>query len=250
MIYGLYVSAEGALAQSTRMEAIANNLANVSTPGFRRDLALMQARLSEAVERGYDQAGSGSINDLGGGVMVEGVATEHAGGPLAATGIATDMAIRGDGFFVVDRDGEEMLTRAGNFQLTSRGMLVTGDGYPVLSESRAPIVVDPEQGAWELTPEGQIRQAGTIQALAIVRPESLGDLAKRGENLYAPLGPTRAVPPGERQVAGGFLEQSGVRPTLEMMEMIETSRAFEANVNLLRTQDQLLSTLLSRVLRS
>ncbi len=69
MPYGLYISAEGALAQSQRMEVIANNLANLDTPGFKRELAVFQARYAEAIEQGRDYPGSGSINDVGGGVM-------------------------------------------------------------------------------------------------------------------------------------------------------------------------------------
>lgn len=248
MPYGFYISAEGAVAQAARLETIANNLANVDTPGFKRDLALCQARFAEEIAQGTDFPGSRSPNDLGGGVMVLETKTDHSQGPLKNTGSPTDFAVRGGGYFLVRQGEADMLTRAGNFSFTPAGMLVNQDGYPVLSDAGTPIVIDPAQ-PWQCSPQGVIQQAGVEQPLAMVEPESLGDLAKAGENLFFPLGPVQAVPPGVRSVAQGFIEGSGVKATVEMMEMIETSRAFEANVNLVRAQDQLVGTLVSRVLR-
>ena len=82
MAYGMYISAEGAMAQSLRLETIANNLANVDTVGFKRDLALCQARLAEEAAMGLAPAGDGSINDVGGGVMVEATVTDFSPGPM------------------------------------------------------------------------------------------------------------------------------------------------------------------------
>jgi flagellar basal-body rod protein FlgF len=250
MPYGLYISAEGAQAQSRRLETIANNLATVDTAGFKRDLALLQARYAEETQRGTDYYGSGTINDLGGGVMVRHTKTDFAQGPLKPTGVETDMAIRGEGFFVVRKGGEMLLTRAGDFTLSPAGELVTTAGDPVLDEGNAPVLIDPTLGDWTLTAEGAVSQGGTQTPLALVKPQSPGDLAKVGEGLFRPLAPTRPVDPAERSVAAGYLEESTVKPTTEMMEMIEASRAFEANVSLIRNQDQMLGTLISRVLRS
>jgi flagellar basal body rod protein FlgG len=93
-------------------------------------------------------------------------------------------------------------------------------------------------------------QGTTRQTLAVVKPASLGDLAKTGENLFRPLAETRPVPPAERAVTSGFLEMSGVQPTTEMTSMIEASRMLEANINVMKTQDQMLSGLISRVLKA
>ena len=82
MPYGMYISAEGAKAQATRLETIANNLANVDTPGFKRDVTTFQARFAEAIDQGLDYPGSGSINDLGGGVAVASVLTDHSPGTM------------------------------------------------------------------------------------------------------------------------------------------------------------------------
>ena len=253
MPYGLYLSAEGAHAQATRLEVIAHNLANVDTVGFKRELALFQARYAEETERGEDFPGSGSINDVGGGVLVHETKTDFSPGPMKRTGVPTDMAIRGDGFFLVQKEGEHFLTRAGNFLLNQRGELVTQYGqqkYAVMTDGGAPVVIDPAAGPWELSQSGTIRQAGTIQNLAIVRPESYGDLVRVGENVFKPLADPLPLAIGERSVAGGYLEMSGVQPTTEMIELIEASRAVEANLNMIQTQDEMLSGLINRLLRS
>lgn len=250
MPYGLYISAEGADAQSRRLEVVANNLANVDTVGFKRELALFQARYAEQVERGEDVPGSGSINDLGGGVFVPQTKTDFSTGPLKRTEIPTDMAIDGEGFFVVEKEGEPYLTRAGNFRLTERGELVTQQGFPVLNDGGSPVVIDSANGPWQLAPSGTIRQRGSVQNLAIVEPEAPGDLARAGENLFRPLAEPRPVESDSRHVMGGYLELSGVQPTSEMMALIEASRAVEANLNMMRTQDQMLSGLVNRLMRT
>lgn len=252
MPYGLYISAEGAQAQSLRMETISNNLANVDTTGFKRDLALFQARYAEETALGLDLHGSGSINDLGGGVEAVEIKTDFSMGPLKRTDSPTDLALRGPGFFVVRRGDEDLLTRAGNFSVDPAGQLITGDGYPVLAEGGRPIRIDPTGGPIAVSPEGMLTQGDNAFLLSLVKPASPGDLARHGENLWAPLAPTEPLSPSERgnAVAQGYVEGSGVVATSEMMEMIETSRAFEANVNMIRSQDQLMGSLFGRILKA
>lgn len=250
MPYGLYLSAEGAHAQSKRLETIANNLANVNTVGFKRQLAVFQARHAEEIARGGDMPGSGSINDLGGGVEVRETKTDFSAGPLKWTGVPTDMALEGEGFFVVRKDNEDFLTRVGNFRLTESGELVTQQGYSVINEDGEPVTIDAADGSWELLPWGAIRQPGGAQTLAVVRPQSLGDLVQLGENLFRPLADAEPLPAAERRVVGGYIELAGVQPTSEMVEMIEASRAVEANLNMMQTQDQMLAGLVNRLLRN
>lgn len=249
---GLYISAEGAMAQSLRLDTISNNLANVDSTGFKRDLAIFQARHAEEIARGDEHHGSGSIRDVGGGVNVLETRTDFSIGPLKSTGIPTDMAIRGEGFFTVGKDGRTFLTRAGNFSITADGALVTQDGYPVLDEEGSPVTIDPNLGPWSVSSTGEVQQQGSATNLGLVRPDSLGDLVKAGESLFAPIPGVRVQPLAleERSVASGFLEQSGVKAIQEMTQMIETSRAFEANVNMIKHQDQMLGSLVSRVLKS
>jgi len=250
MIYGMYLSAEGAAAQNRRVEVLANNMANVNTPGFKRELAVLQARHAEAIIQGLDTPGSRSINDLGGGVEVADVVTDHSQGALRQTGIPTDLAINGEGYFVVKRGDEELLTRAGNFTLDGNGALVTSAGDPVLSEDGAPILGLRNPDRWQMLPGGIINDGGLQVRLKLVRPAAAGDLARAGENLFRPLAQTTNVPAGERSIVNKFLEMSAVHPVREMTELIAATRAFEANVKMIQNQDQVTGELLSRVLRS
>lgn len=249
MPYGMYISAEGAQVQQRRLEVIANNLANVETAGFKRDVAMFQARFAEAIQQGTDYPHSQSQNDIGGGVKIIDVATDFSGSSLRETGMQTDFAVNGDGFFQVrGADGEVYLTRAGNFTLDANGRLVTQtDDMPVLSDSGGEITID-DTKPWEVYPGGNIMQDGSTTAIGLVRPQSLGDLVKVGANLFKPLAPAEKVAEAERDIRQGYLEQSGVNPTREMMAMIETSRAFEANTRLIQHQDSMISGLISRVL--
>lgn len=250
MPYGLYISAGGAMTQDTRLNVIANNLANVDTVAFKRDLAVCQARYAQAIEDGQVTPDTTGMDNQGGGVNVIETVTEFSQGPLRKTGIPTDMAIRGDGFFVVEKEGQQYLTRAGNFRLTAEGQLVTQQGYGVLNESMSPVFISPSAGPWDVSEGGAVRQAGVMQNLALVMPQSYGDLVKEGENLYKPLAETIPIPPTQRSVAGEYLEGSGVQPTSEMVEMITAARLFEANTKMVQTQDQMSGNLISRILRA
>ena len=250
MPYGLYLSAAGAHAQSKRIEVLANNLANVDTPGFKREIAVLQARSAESIEQNLAVSGNRSLSDLSGGLTVRETVVDYRPGALKLTNIPTDIAIDGrDGFFVVDREGEQLLTRAGNFTLAPDGRLVTPQGFSVLSQDGNPILLNPT-APFRVHTSGRIEQGDAAYSLALVKPVSRGDLVKQGENLFSPLATTIPLPEKDRRVLGGYLEHSGVNPVEAMTEMIEASRAFEANVNLIRTQDQAMGSLISRLLRA
>lgn len=236
MPYGLYLSAEGAHAQSTRMDVIANNLANVDTVGFKRELALFQARYAEAVGQGLKPAGQGNLEDLGGGIMVRQTKTDFSPGPIKHTDGPTDVAIDGDGFFMVRKGDQDYLTRAGNFRLSPAGELRTQAGYDVLDASGEPITVTPGDTSW-------------VERLAVVQPPSRDDLVKVGENLFRSLSEPEAVDPQMRVVAAGYLEGSTVAMTYEMTELIHAARALEANINMMKTQDEMLGGLVNRAMR-
>lgn len=247
----MYLAAEGAKVQSQRLEFIANNLANLETPGFKRDIPTFQARFAEAIQRGQDYPRSGSQNDVGGGVKLIEVETDFDGGTLRSTEVPTDFAVNGAGFFeVLTPTGEKLLTRAGDFNIDAQGRLLTQTGrYQVLDDGGGPIELDPEQ-PWKMLPGGLIDQDGTQIAIGLQQPESLGDLVKVGNNAFRPLGNVTPVPAEQRDIRQGYLEQSGVSSTHSMMAMIETSRAFEANTKLIQHQDNMMGQLLGRVLRS
>jgi flagellar basal-body rod protein FlgF len=249
MPYGLYISAEGANAQSSRLDVIANNLANVDTVGFKRELASFQARYAEAIDKGAAMPGAGALEDIGGGILFRQTKTDFSPGPVKNTQNPAHVAILGEGFFTVKKGDETLLTRAGNFEFNARGELVTPQGYTVLDESGAPVILNVDDKKWTISDTGALRQRGRVQNLGIVKPASYETLTKQGENLFRASKPPEAVPPDERRVASGSLEMSSVSPTLEMTALIETSRFLEANVNMMKTQDQMLGALVERVLR-
>jgi flagellar basal-body rod protein FlgF len=249
MPYGLYLSAAGADVQRQRLEVLSNNLANVGTTGFKRELAVLQARAAEAIEQGTAHPGAGGLEDLGGGVFVRGTQTDFSQGLMQQTGNPTDMAIDGDGFFQVEGENGPLLTRAGDFTLDATGRLVTQAGRAVLSEAGGPIVLDGRL-PFEVTANGMVKQNGGAIPLAVVKPRSPADLVKSGENLFRPLDQVSPVPLPERQVRQFTLERSGVKPMTEMVQLIETSRAYETNIRMIQHQDEMTSQLLSRVQRT
>ena len=251
MSYGMYISAEGALAQSRRLEVIANNMANVDTVGFKPDVATFQARFAEAIQQGLVPEDSGQLPDVGGGVKVIETVTDFTAGLLQRTGNVSDLAIIGEGFLQVESaNGEQLLTRAGALSVNAQNELVlSGTNTPVLSAGGSPIQLIPDQ-QWSITSDGYIEQAGGLTPLALVKPNSLDQLEKVGSNLFRSRGEVLPVEETQREVRGGFLEMSGANSTEQLMAMIETNRAFEANTQMIQHQDGATGQLISRVLGS
>ena len=249
MDYGLYVAASGADTQSRRMEVLSHNLANVDTPGFKEELAILQARYSQAIREGDDVPGRAGLNDLSSGVSMTETTTNFTPGTLKRTGQPWDMAIQGEGFFAVEDDGRQLLTRAGNFRVSNTGELLTSQGFSVLDVDSNPIVINPSMYS-KVHQDGWIEHSGGGQQLAIVKPQSLGDLVRTGDNAFHSLGPVTDVDQQQRQLQPGFIEISDVKPTRAMMELIETSRIYEANVRMVQSHDQITGALVNRVLSS
>ena len=251
MYYGLYTSAAGAHSQNQRVEVISNNLANVDTVGFKRELALLESRDSEAIERGQAQRGDGSRDNLGGGVEQKTTATDFGQGTLRQTGIDSDFALeRPNMFFAVQRGKEQLLTRAGNFRVANDGRLVTPEGDAVLGSDGGPIQLDPAL-PWAAMAGGRIAQAGEVKELALRRPQNPRDLQKAGQNYFsAPAGKVQPAAEDERQVRNGYIEGSGVNPLREMVEMIAASRGYETNVRMIQNHDGMTGSLVSRLLKA
>ncbi|MEM6689363.1 MAG: flagellar hook basal-body protein [Planctomycetota bacterium] len=250
MPYGLYMSAAGAQAQNHRMQALSHNLANVNTPGFKPEETILQARFAEMIEQGKVAPDQGGADDIGGGTTIQRSITRMKGGPIKATGRQTDFAINDEeSFFVVSRDGEQRLTRAGNFLFNSGGQLINDGGDQVLSTSGNPIRINPTL-PFDVTNGGRIQQGPNVFELMLAKPREISDLSRVGDNQFKPLAPFDLVGGRDRAVVAGMLEQSGVTPTGAMMELIETSRAYEANVRMIQNQDHVMGSLISRVLQS
>jgi flagellar basal body rod protein FlgG len=251
MLYGLYLSAQGAQARSMQLEVVANNLANADTSSFKRDLALFQAHRPFDLEYGGTGTPPGGLNGSTGGITVHETFTDFTPSALEKTGGSLDVAISGPGFFRVRRGDEDLLTRDGRFARNAVGDLVTADGgYQVLTGEGAPIRLNPEAVALEIAEDGTLSErlaTGETSAagrLAVVVPPDTDRLEKAGNNLYR--SPEQPTPAGtDSRIAQGFVESSGVNAVAETMRMIEASRAFETNVNMLRFQDESLARLLT-----
>jgi flagellar basal-body rod protein FlgF len=251
MYYGLYISAAGANAQSQKVEVLSNNLANVDTVGFKKELAILEARDSQAIERGYDSRGSRGINDVGGGVRMPETVTSFQPGALRQTGLPTDFAIEdARDFFLVQRGREKLLTRAGNFKLDIEGRLLTQSGDAVLASDEQPIQLDPSL-PFRTLPGGVIDQFGDQFAIGLARPGNFAELRKVGNNAFeSRSGTVIPTPEEERRVRNGWQELSAVNPVQEMVELIAASRSYETNIRLMQQQDGMTSSLVGRMLKA
>lgn len=250
MNYGMYVSAAGAHALGRKVEVLSNNLANVDTAGFKRELALFEARDAEAIERGQVARGARGIEDIGGGVRMRETSTDWSLGVLKQTGIESDLALDNPSdFFLIQHNGEPALTRAGNFTVSPDGRWLTQSGDPLLAADGS--VLQTEPGApFRVLPGGIIEAAGDQIEIALRRVANPGDLVRAGENTFtSPYVQPTAIPEEERRVQPGVLESSAVQPTREMVDLIATSRAYEANVRMIQHHDGMMSSLVNRALR-
>jgi flagellar basal-body rod protein FlgF len=251
MLYGLYLSAQGAETQQMKMDVIANNMANASTTSFKRDLAIFRTHAPYDAKNGPPRDLPRDQLDQTGGITVGEVFTDFSNGPLVRTRSDFDVALQGTGFFRVNAGGQPMLTRDGRLALSERGELVHSEhGWPFLGANGQPIVVPQGTESVDVATDGTIYQVingerNALGQLDVVRPQSLRSLEKVGNNLYAAAG--RLVPAFGAQVKQGYVESSGTNSVQEMIALISASRVFETNVNMLRLQDDGLGRLLQGV---
>ncbi|MBI2898731.1 MAG: flagellar hook basal-body protein [Planctomycetes bacterium] len=242
MIFGLYAAGLGAIGQSVRLDLIANNLANVNTPAFRRDQLTFRERLTEALEDRPDLKYYNSlVHRYGGAPFIDGISYDKEAASYDVTGRALDFAIRGDGYFTVRERNTDRLfyTRAGNFVLDSQGNLATADGkYLVLSEEGEAMRVDAANANdLKLDAAGALHQGDVLMGrFRIVDFSDAEGVRKIGENLYQPFAAERVEAP-EARVVQAALEASTVNPVVEMVDMIRTMRALESNLQMVRIQD-------------
>lgn len=254
MIYGLYLSAQGAEAQAMRQSVLANNMANAGTTAFKRDLAVFRAHQPFDVAQNQPTVVPETLNDQTGGVELFATITDHRQGSLTATNAPLDVAVVGPGFLQIANGNETALTRDGRMALDPTGQLVTADGgHPVLSTDGQPIVIPPETERVAIGGDGLVvghnsdRTQAILGQLALVEPADIRQLVKRGNNTYVSPGPVQ--PAINAQVRQGVLEQSTSDPVEGMVTLIETARAFEMNMNLVRYQDEMLGQLIQSVPR-
>lgn len=243
MIKGLYASSNGMPPMVARLEVIANNLANINTNGFKKD-ALFVEMLNDP---GIAPVGQGS--DVPPGVRLLRL-TDYTEGSLVQTNNPLDVALQGEGFFVVQTPQGVRYTRNGNFSLALDGTLVTQEGYPVLGNDGQIKFPDLQKVAREsvaINAAGEISLGKTpVATLRIVSFEHHDRLRKAGGAMFL-VDPSDD--PGMRElelptVRQGFLEESNVDGIAEMIEMIEMTRHFESNQKAIASQDATLEKVL------
>ena len=254
MIRSLYIAKTGLEAQQTNLDVVTNNLANVSTNGFKKSRAVFEDLLYQNVRQPGAQSSQQTQlpSGLQIGTGVRAVATEriHTQGNPQQTGNSKDVMINGSGFFqVLMPDGTTAYTRDGSFQTDNNGQLVTSSGYvlqpPITVPSNALTMTVGRDGTVSVTTPGTVAptQIGSIQVSNFVNPAGLESL---GENLYAETGASgtaQASTPGTNGTGvlmQGFVETSNVNVVEEMVNMIQTQRAYEINSKAITTSDQML----------
>lgn len=263
---GVYTALSGAIAQSHKMDTIANNIANVNTPGYKRDELTFQEyltanekeqsamnvpRIPASIESFYDmQGGDKSYVDL------KGTFTDHSQGSLRHTGNRFDVAIEGKGFFEVMTPQGVRLTRAGNFTLDGNGRLVTKEGHPVLraggagEDPAARVFTLTDSSAIHISDRGEISQGDEqLGQLSLVEVADVDSIQKIGNAMYG-FKPNMAaeVTAVERpSVKPGFLEMSNVNIVKEMTDMITTNRVFETTQRAISTYDQMADKVVNTV---
>ena len=250
MSYGLWLSAAGLQANQYRQNIMANNMANVDTVGFKKDLAVIRERLVESRSGQGAMFRNGLLDRLSGGTFVAPTYHSFAEGPLIQTGNALDVAIKGDGFFPVRIGGEVKYTRDGRFTINDKNelVMVANNGRAkVLGEGGAPIVLMPNARRTEIGADGTVRQDGVaVDKIGVVEFADRNTLRKVGGNLFLATGaPGR--PAQSSSLVNGAVEGSTVNPVAGLAEMIEVTRAYQLNAQMISLQDMTIGQAVSRV---
>jgi flagellar basal-body rod protein FlgF len=239
MIKGIYSSASGMLPRLKSQEVLANNLANSSSPGFKKERVFLKT-LTEAQKKLLPQSSDWEEP------MIDDIFTDFEQGMLEQTENMFNLAIEGDGFLVVSDGENEKYTRNGDLLLSPEGFLVTPTGEKVMGDS-GPIMIQGTE--LNIAPTGEITvdnvSAGKLQVVDFPKPY---ELKKVGEGLFAPKKEgVSPLPAKDFSLRQGFLEQSNVNPIDEMVDMIASFRYFESAQKSIQMQDQTLEKLIEQV---
>jgi flagellar basal-body rod protein FlgF len=230
------------MALGRELDVIANNMANVSTNGFK-------ARQSRFVE--YLMPGASADAFLRADrklsfVAEAGTALDLLGGPIERTGNPLDTAIKGDGFFVVQTPAGERYTRNGAFSLNPQGQLVTSDGHLVMGES-GPIAFSPQETGIAIGNDGTVSttqgQRGKLRLVRFADPQILRN---EGANLFSSNEPAQAAGTAA-QIEAGALERSNVKPVVEMTRLIDVNRTYASISSMMARMDELRRAAISRL---
>lgn len=245
MIRGLYTASSGMLAEQKIMDVISNNLANVNTTGYKKDIVLTKSFPDFIVTRngGDNIPPGGNIGRMNYGILIDTFSTNYQPGAIDKTNGVLDFALDGTGFFVVNTPQGLRYTRDGSFILNSNGDLVTKEGYNVMGQNGA---IRLNQGDISVDNFGNISLNGQyIDRLNVVDFNNYNTLRKQGDNLFYTNGGQTI--PSNATVRQGYLEGSNVNPVNEMVNMIEVMRNYEANQKVATAFDETLDKSVNEV---
>ncbi|CCO09185.1 flagellar basal-body rod protein FlgF [Desulforamulus hydrothermalis] len=255
MLRGLYITMNSLDVQQAKLNNISNNLANLATPGYKKS-NLLDNRFAESLQLALEANGPGGKRQPVGegnlGNLVTQVQIDWQPGPLTETGQATDLALEGKGFFVVENDnGEQLYTRNGSFVIDAEGNLRTVEGYLVLGEG-GPITVEDREHL-VVREDGTImtgagREAEAVDKLQLVEFPDTARLQKADGNYFTDPDGT-AEPAAATTVVQGWLEKSNVDPVQAMIDIIPVARIYEAGQKLVQVNDDLLDKAINQVAR-
>lgn len=220
------------------MQVVANNIANAATAGFRQE-GVIFSEFVKAVDGGASLSmGQGNVRR-----------TSFDQGALQSTGGTFDLAIEGDGFFVVDTPNGQRLTRAGGFTPNGEGDLVTFDGHRVLDPGGAPVFIPPNAGSVTISPDGTISADGAfVGQIGVVVPIAPNEMVRESGVMFRA---DAGVEPAETaRVMQGFVEASNVDTITQLARMIEIQRAYEMGQSFLETEDERVRKAMDAMMKS
>lgn len=228
---GLYVALSGQIALQRRLDTIANNVANSSTPGFRAENTTFESLISKSDRASVAYSSSGETTFAG-----QAGATTQTGNPL-------DIAIKGEAFLAIATPTGTAYTRDGRMQISTAGDLETISGRPILDIGGAPLQIDPQRGPIEILGNGTITQNGnTVGRLGLFLMPGDAKTARYEGSAFTTTAPVEPVTDYSRTgVVQGFIEGANVNPVLEMSRLIAVTRAFEALSNSIEQSDRKMS---------
>lgn len=238
----LYVGATGMAAQQTYIDAIANNLANVNTPAYKKTRVSFQDIYLGALEHSAVGAGSDLQRTSGAGAVALSLGKQFSTGQLKKTDVPTDLAINGDGLVeLVLPDGSTAYTRSLSLQVTREGLLANADGYPLHQQIQVPL----DATAMQIDATGKVSvslpnektpvEAGQIELVRFVNPAGLAPI---GDSLYG--GSDKAGDAGFGTLSQGYTEASNVQMVEEMVGLTLAQRAYEVNAKIIQASDEML----------
>ncbi len=253
MIRGLYMAGTGMLTQRQQMDVVTNNIANTDTVGYRSDKMISRSFEDMLIDRVNDPSvinQTTTVGPLGPGVHIDEIITSFNQGIMEMTGRDSDLALEGPGFFEVDAgDGTMLYTRAGNFSIDFEGFLVDVDGRYVQGEGGE---IQLTSDKFTILSSGEVYDDATdtlVDTLRVVEFETPGNLRKEGNNLFSVYEDAGEMEAENTKVMQGYIETSNVNIAQEMVNMIITNRAYDANQQIVSMTDSTLERAVNDIAR-